>query len=73
MIALLGVVRRGIAVSIIAERIAGHGHPDVVAITIDGSAARTRTVGLAYPRKMRDSRLMKALRTVAGRYARRVN
>ena len=71
MIALLGIVRRGIAISIIAERIANEGHPDVLALTIDGVAARTRTVGLAYPRKMRDSRLMKALRTVAGRYVHR--
>jgi DNA-binding transcriptional LysR family regulator len=71
MIALLGVVRNGIAISIIAERIASHGLPDVVALTIDGVAARTRTVGLAFPRKMRDSHLMRTLRSVATLYARK--
>jgi LysR family transcriptional activator of glutamate synthase operon len=65
MITLQGIVSEGVAIAIIAERIATHGHPDIVALTIDGVAAHHRTVGLAYPREHRDSRLITSLRTAA--------
>jgi DNA-binding transcriptional LysR family regulator len=65
MMALQGIVRQGIAIAIIAERLASHGRPEIVALTIDGVAARRRTVSLAYPRKARDTRAIAALRAAA--------
>jgi DNA-binding transcriptional LysR family regulator len=69
MFAVEGVVAAGIAISIVAARIAEVAIPKIVAIPLTGSVVRNRVVGLAYLRDSKPSPAMRALREAARRRA----